>query len=50
LVDEELLLFARSSGNVRTYGVIGGGVFVPEPATLAMLCICAVGMLWKRSC
>lgn len=34
LANEELFLFAGNS-NVKTYGVIGSGVYVPEPRTLA---------------
>jgi hypothetical protein len=48
LVDEELFVFTRSSGNVRTYGVIGGGVFVPEPAAFVLLCLGLIGVLWTR--
>src|SRR5690606_38039315 len=43
LVDEELFLFARST-NVRSYGVIGGGVFVPEPSSIILLLVSCIAV------
>ena len=52
-LDQELFVFARSmalegEGVVGTYALLGTGVIVPEPATLALLCLGALGLVARR--
>lgn len=52
-LDQELFVFARSRGQegeavIGTYALLGTGVIIPEPATLALLCLGVAGLAARR--